>query len=403
MMLYFYKECKVNSFNAYMSYRKFRADHLFTGGQWLDDQHVLVASQEGDIEDIVPLAGAGDDIQVLKGILSPGFINCHCHLELSHLKGVIPEKTGMVDFLLSVMAQRNFLPEQVAAAIADAELSMLRNGIVATGDICNTALTLAQKRQGRMYYHNFIEAMGFVEQVAERRMQESIKVFEQFASIHSTPIAYNSIVPHAPYSVSPKLFDIITHFPGNQLLTMHNQESMAENEFFGNAAGDLKRLYETLNIDISFFKAAGKSSLRHCISHFLRNQTVVLVHNAFTSAEDVQDMSNSEADFYFCLCPNANLYIGNPIPNIDMLRKSPIPIVIGTDSLASNHQLSIISELKTIHQHFPAIPIFELLQWATINGARALDIDKYLGKFEKGLQPGIVLIENDLSAAKRVM
>lgn len=387
-----------------MSYRKFRADNIFTGSQWLNDQHVLITSPEGDIEDIVALPEAGDEIQQLKGILSPGLINCHCHLELSYLKGAIPENTGMVNFLLAVMSQRNFLPEQVASAIADAELSMLRNGIVATGDICNSANTLAQKQQGRMYYHNFIETMGFVEQVAERRMEESLKIFEQFAAHHAVPIAYNSIVPHAPYSVSPKLFDLITHFPGNQLLTMHNQESVAENEFFDKGKGDLTRLYQSLKIDISFFKPAGTSSLRQCASHFLPNQSVILAHNVFTSEEDLRYIAkNGVATFFFCLCPNANLYIGNPLPDINLLRKRGVPIVVGTDSLASNHQLSIVAELKTIHENFPQIEMAELLQWATVNGARALDIDKYLGSFEKGRQPGIVLIESDLSAAKRVL
>jgi aminodeoxyfutalosine deaminase len=389
-----------------MSYRKFRADHLFTGKQWLDDQHVLIISQEGDVEGIVPLGEAGEDIQALPGILSPGLINCHCHLELSHLKGKIPENTGMVDFLLGVMAQRNFSAEQMAAAIADSETAMLLNGIVAVGDICNTTLTLAQKQKGRLYYHNFIEAMGFVEQVAERRLEESRKIFEQFASLSAMPIAYNSIVPHAPYSVSPRLFELITHFPGNQLLTMHNQESMAENEFFGKGTGDFARLYQALQIDISFFRPPGKSSLRHCISHFLPNQTVILVHNAITAEDDVQLVADSRlkmANFFFCLCPNANLYIGNPLPDIDLLRRSKLPVVIGTDSLASNHQLSIVAELKTIHKQFPHIEIFELLQWATINGARALDIDRYLGSFEKGRQPGIVLIENNLGSAKRIL
>jgi cytosine/adenosine deaminase-related metal-dependent hydrolase len=385
-----------------MSYRKFRADHLFTGSQWLDDQHVLIANEEGVIEDIVPLAGAGEDVQSVKGILSPGFINCHCHLELSHLKGAIPEKTGMVDFLLAVMAQRNFSAGQVTAAIADAELSMLKNGIVAVGDICNTVLTIGQKRQGGMYYHNFIEAMGFVEQVAERRFAESLQVFEQFGSLTRSPIIYNSVVPHAPYSVSPRLFDLITHFPGNQLLTMHNQESLAEHEFFDKATGDFKRLYESLQIDISFFNPSGGSSLKHCIDHFLPNQTVILVHNAFTGEDDLQ-LLRGKSNFFFCLCPNANLYIGNKLPDIDMLRQSGIPLVVGTDSLASNHQLSVVAELKTIYQNYPHISIFELLQWATVNGARALDIEKYVGSFEKGSTPGIVLVGNELESAKRLM
>jgi len=389
-----------------MSYRKFRADHLFTGSQWLDDQHVLIATKQGKIEDIVPLTEAGDDVQSLEGILSPAFINCHCHLELSHLKGLIPEKTGMIDFLLGVMTKRIISPEEVFQAIADAEQSMLQNGIVAVGDICNTPLTVKKKQEGRMYYHNFIESMGFVEAVAEKRFADSVKVFEYFASLSSMPIAYNSIVPHAPYSVSPKLFELITHFPGNQLLTMHNQESTAEQEFFDKGTGDFRRLYESLQIDISFFKAPGGSSLRHCVNHFLPNQSVILVHNAYTAEDDVlllMEERYSKMKFFFCLCPNANLYIGNKLPDVDMLRRLQLPLVIGTDSLASNHDLSIVAELKTLHEHFPHIPIYELLQWATVNGARALDIDNYLGSFEKGRQPGIVLVGNDLESVKRLV
>ncbi len=405
-MLYFYKDCKVNSFNASMSYRKFRADHIFTGSQWLNDQHVLIAGSEGDIEAVVPLSEAGDGIEQSPGILSPGLVNCHCHLELSHLKGIIPEKTGMVDFLLAVMQQRNFAPEKIARAIHLAEVEMLRNGIVATGDICNTTNTLPVKQQGLMYYHNFIEATGFVEQTAERRMEESRKIFEQFAALYAIPIESNSIVPHAPYSVSPRLFNLITHFPGNHLLTMHNQESLAENEFFGSGGGDFTRLYKSLKIDISFFKPSNKSSLQYCISHFLPNQTVILVHNAITSLEDVALLTgipSPRANFYFCLCPNANLYIGNPLPDIDMLRNSSIPIVVGTDSLASNHHLNIVAELKAIHEHFPHISIPELLGWATVNGAQALDVGNYLGSFEKGRRPGIILIGNKLDSVKRLL
>lgn len=389
-----------------MSYRKFRADHIFTGSQWLNDQHVLVTGSAGDIEAIVPLPEAGEGIEQLTGILSPGLVNCHCHLELSHLKGAIPGKTGMVDFLLNIMQHRDRAPEIIARSIQVGEMEMLRNGIVATGDICNTTDTIAVKQQGLMYYHNFIEATGFVDQTAEQRLAVAQRVFEQFAALYDLPIESNSIVPHAPYSVSPRLFDLITHFPGNHLLTMHNQESLAENEFIGTGGGDFKRLYEALKIDISFFKPTGQTSLRHCVSHFLPNQTVILVHNAHTSREDVSLVTGKPepmANFYFCVCPNANLYIGNPLPDIDMLRGSGVPIVVGTDSLASNNQLNIVAELKTIHNHFPHIAIAELLQWATINGAKALDVERLFGSFEKGRRPGIVLIGNNLESVKRLL
>ena len=100
-------------------------------------------------------------------------------------------------------------------------------------------------------------------------------------------------------------------------------------------------------------------------------------------------------DYYFCLCPNANLYIGNKLPDIDLLIGSGIPMVIGTDSLASNHQLSILQELKTIRHYYPRVELQTLLSWATINGARALQLDEMLGSFEKGKRPGVVLIKGE--------
>jgi len=85
------------------------------------------------------------------------------------------------------------------------------------------------------------------------------------------------------------------------------------------------------------------------------------------------------------------------------LRKYRAHITIGTDSLASNHQLSVLAELKTIHQQFPTIPVLELLQWGTINGARALQLETTLGSFEAGKQPGVVVIDNDLTTVKRLL
>jgi cytosine/adenosine deaminase-related metal-dependent hydrolase len=82
-----------------MTYRKFKADYLFTGFELAAPDAVLITAGDGIVEAIVPAAEAGEDVETLRGLLSPGFINCHCHLELSHLKGRLPEGSGLVDFL----------------------------------------------------------------------------------------------------------------------------------------------------------------------------------------------------------------------------------------------------------------------------------------------------------------
>ena len=389
-----------------MNYRKYTADHLFTGSEWLSNDSVLITSTEGEIIDIVPAAEAGEGVTSFSGILSPGFVNCHCHLELSHMKGIVPEKTGMVDFLVRVIQQRGFEAEIIYKAIEEAENSMLQNGIVAVGDICNTPNTVEQKKKGRLLYHNFIETMGFIEQTATQRFEASRAVYEQFARLYRNPAASNSIVPHAAYSVSPALFQLITHFPGNHLLTIHNQESGAEREFIEKGTGDFHRLYQALNIDISFYKPRSTGSLPAYLSHFLPNQSLILVHNTNTNKEDLEYLANCQlpiANLFFCVCPNANDYIGNPLPNIELLRQYKAAIVVGTDSLASNHQLSVLAELQTIHKHFRDIEKSELLQWATLNGAKALQLDEVIGSFDAGKKPGVLVIKEDFSKVERLV
>jgi cytosine/adenosine deaminase-related metal-dependent hydrolase len=389
-----------------MGYRKFSAGYLFTGNQLLDQGQVLVTDENGYVQAILPAEEAGEDVQQLRGILSPGFINAHCHLELSHLQGIVPPGTGMIDFLLTVMGRRSFPEEQVLQAIADAENTMLENGIVAVGDICNTADTRGQKKQQGLYYHNFIEAMGFVEATAGDRFNMAKGIWEQFKSLEDSGAGNATIVPHAPYSVSPALFGLIANWTDNKLLSLHNQESAAEDDFFQKGTGDFRRLYEALKLDISFYQPAGKSSLQACLPYFNYQQSLILVHNVMTVEEDLQYIQAAGTHLpalYFCLCPNANLYIGNGLPDIDLLRRYQSTIVIGTDSLASNHQLSVLAELKTLRQHYPAVPMAELLQWATLNGAKALGIENSFGSFEPGKKPGILLVQPDLSGVKRLL
>ncbi len=378
----------------------------------LPQGNVLITDENGVVEGIVPLQDAGDEIESFNGILSPGFINAHCHLELSHLKGRIPEKTGLVEFVFKIITERHFAEEQILAAIEIAEEEMLQNGIVAVGDICNNTLTIQQKKKQRLHYHNFIEVSGFVPEFANERFEKANTVLAEYLStINYQP---STLSPHAPYSVSPQLFELINNATVNELITIHNQETIAEEDFIKNKSGDFLKLYEKMGIDISFFKPTGKSSLQSWLPNINKNQSAILVHNVTTSAEDIAfakiQSLQSKIQNWFCLCPNANLYITNTLPGINMLMEQQCNIVVGTDSLASNHQLNILEEIKTLQHHFPHLKLATMLQWATINGARALQMDNMLGSFEKGKQPGVVLIEgienlqvNGKSASRRIL
>jgi cytosine/adenosine deaminase-related metal-dependent hydrolase len=385
-----------------MQFKKFRADQVFDGYNLLSD-HVLIMTEEGVVENVVPASEAGDDVEQLSGILSPGFVNCHCHLELSHMKGLIPKGTGLVDFVFNVVSQRHFPEEEILLAIEKAEDEMLANGIVAVGDICNNTLTLPQKIKGRIYYHNFVEASGFNPQIADQRFERSLGFFREYAMHYSLPVESNSIVPHAPYSVADELWEKITGFPGNHLMTIHNQETLAEDELFMKGKGDFLRLYQKMGIDIAFFSPTGKSSLQSYLPKFIKNQSVILVHNVHTTEADLLFAKECDKKLTWCLCPNANLYITGQLPAVNLFMKQDCEIVLGTDSLASNDQLSIIEEIKTLRNHFPKIAANQLLSWATINGAKALQMDKLLGSFEKGKQPGVILCDDQFSQSRRLL
>lgn len=375
-------------------YRKFKADNIFDGYQF-QQQQVLITDVAGVVLELVDEKDAGEGIEEYNGIICPGFINAHCHLELSHMKGLIPKHTGLIDFVLKLVNERHFEEPEILNAIEKAEDTMLQNGIVAVGDICNNALTIPQKTKHRLRYHNFIEASGFPPAVAAQRFARAENFYKDF--LFNALSA--SIVPHAPYSVSPEMFALINNFSNNNLLTIHNQEAAAENELFEKGTGVFLRMYAAMGIDISFFKATGKSSLQTWLPYFTKEQTVILVHNVFATESDIEfaklpTVNCQLPTIFYCLCPNANLYISNTLPNVNMLIKNDCNIVLGTDSLASNDQLSIMEEIKTLQDNFPELSLGTLLRWATSNGSKALKMDKQLGSFSKGKQPGVVLIED---------
>ena len=374
-----------------MSLRKLQADYLFNGLEIFSSGKVIICNDKGVIEEILDQKEAGEGIEKFNGILTPGFVNCHCHLELSHMRGLIPERTGLIDFVFSVVTQRHFPEEEIREAIAAAEHEMIQNGIVAAGDISNNLLTIQQKLNHNLHYYNFVEASGWLPDVATQRFARSKEHFDTYSKYLPT-----SIVPHAPYSVSDALWNLIKPYFKNKVVSIHNQETVFEDELFLQNSGDFVRMYQMMNLDNSFYEASGKSSLQTYFSRLEEASHVLLVHNTFTKEQDVTFVKNTRPgnSVSFCLCVNANQYIERSIPPVDILRKQGCNIVLGTDSLASNWSLSILDEMKTIQNKFPSIPLEELLRWATINGAQALQMNDKLGSFEKGKQPGIVLLHN---------
>lgn len=357
---------------------------------------VLVVAGDGKIEAMVPAAEAGDDVRRYSGLLCPGFVNTHCHLELSHMAGVIPPGTGMVDFLLQVMGRRGELGRDPLDAARQADRQMGEAGIVAVGDISNNISTLPIKAGSRLYYHTFVEVMGFLPSSADARLAQARQVYDAARRVLGADAA--SLVPHAPYSVSKPLFEALdkTYEGTRGILSIHNQESEAENQFYREAGGDLLRLYAALGQNIDFFPPYGHSSLETYLPWLDAPSSLLLVHNTASAPGGIRFALDLAArrnqSLFWCLCPGANRYIQRALPPLGLLRDQGCTLTLGTDSLASNDELSILSEIKILREHFPEVPLEEMLGWATLNGAKALNLDGVFGRFAPGTRPGVLLL-----------
>jgi aminodeoxyfutalosine deaminase len=400
-----------------MAYRKFGADQLFDGYHLHGSDKVLITDDSGKVQDIVNASESGDDVEAFSGILSPGLINCHCHLELSHLKNVIQPHTGLIEFLCSVVTKRDFPREVIYQEIIKAEKEMYDNGIVAVGDIGNTADTAEVKSKSKIRWQNFVEVLGFTDEKAEENIEHYKQIAKTLESQKSKIKNQNrtSLVPHAPYSISPKTFELINQLTSKQIISIHNQEHPAEDVLYKTGGGDYLKLFKIFGINESPFPVTGKSSIRSVLPHFNNGQTIFLVHNTFMPEEDVQFAkeyaTENQLTLIWCLCVNANLYIENKTAPIDVFIKNNCPLVLGTDSYSSNWHLSIAKEIQSAIRAMTSGPRIEtvaqitetILQMATINGAKALQWDDELGSFEKGKKPGVVLIDNDFETSKRIL
>jgi aminodeoxyfutalosine deaminase len=388
-----------------MKLRKISAGYVFTlSGKPLKNG-IVVVDNKGEIIDLIDTGGnltETEGVEHYSGILCPGFINAHCHLELSHLKGKIAEESHLPEFLHQIMLHRNGDEDFQEMTARQADRYMWKSGIIAVGDIANSSATLGIKEESPVYYHTFIECFGFLPDRAPRVTEYAEFVSKLYEASH-LPV---SIVPHSPYSVSETLFDLIAEDARKKksIISIHHQESAEDDKMFADKSGDLIKHYnENLKLDTAFWKPTGKSSTRFILDKISDENKLLLVHNTFLGEEDLNLIkgNRSTQNTFFVTCPNANLYIETQLPDYRLLRDSGFPVCIGTDSLASNHTLSILEEMKVIGENFQDITLIELLEWACINGAMAFGIDDWAGSIEIGKKPGINLITGvDLKTMK---
>ncbi len=353
---------------------------------------VISADDDGTITGIQETGETGSESQSVEfynGIIIPGFVNCHCHLELAHLKGVIPEGKGLSDFIMQVRNSRSFQSDEALTGIRKSDRIMSDEGIVLCADICNTSHTFEIKKKSRIKYINLLEVFGIDPLKAEKRI-EDISALETFSEESGLPF---SVVPHSAYSVSLPLFRLLREKTKNNIVTsIHFMESEAEGIFLSGNGGPLRKSYEDSGLlpEIIQVPTDHRSAI---LNEVTLSGNLILVHNTFAGSGIVEEILK-RGNTFWCLCPGSNMYIEEKLPPVEMLISKGCEIVVGTDSPASNKTLSILEELKLISYHFPSVRFEEIIRWATINGARALAEDDNFGEIAPGKKPGLLLLEN---------
>lgn len=314
-------------------------------------------------------------VEFYPGILIPGMINAHCHLELSYLRGAIAEGGGYATFASEIGRVRgNFTLEERLQAAKIADAIMWEQGIEAVADIANDDLVMSIKEHSPIEYKTMFEFFGL--------NNHDTTTLETLASQY--PDA--SVTPHSTYSVQEQEFNYLCQ-KYSSLLSIHFLESENEALLYQHK-GSLNEWYSRMGWECEFLHHITPSQrIANCVPMCGR---VLLVHATCATKEDVatieQALKNSAT---WVLCPESNRYISNLRPPVAMLEEMGVNIAIGTDSLASARKLSMADNMLLLGD----IPLNRLLSYATINGAKALGIDAMKGSIEVGKRPGLVIVD----------
>lgn len=356
----------------------------------------LEFDENGTLTGIGTLTGEMESTEFYNGVLVPGFTNAHCHLELSHLLNKFQQGTGMSGFINQINALRECAGPQERLEAAQHYLDqMYRDGVSAMADISNCNETFAIKAQSPMYTRTFLEVFGTLK-------EEALSVLDEVGKLHqeAQKIGIDAApTPHSPYTMSPELLTLSSAAAvASGYLSYHNQESDEEESLLKTGTGALAENYKGRGLPTP--PVLGKPAVFHFLNCLKKtgkrypNTSILLVHNVATDQESITEVQATLKKVTWVTCPLSNLFIHRQLAPLDLFQKNGLNIAIGTDSLSSNTVLSMIEEIKCILSHFPHIAFEEILQWATLNGARAIGKEAQFGSFEIGKQPGAVLIDH---------
>ena len=377
-----------------MAVERIAAEFVYTleGDQPIKNGYVEYDTENGEILS-VGQCEAGEQVQ--PGAIVPGFVNCHCHIELSHLYKKFRKGTGMAGFIDQINELRDWAGAEVKAQLVQEWMDkMWADGVSAMADISNDDSSFKVKKAHNMYTRTFLEVFGSEPEMCEGVMADvtALKQTADEVGIDAAP------TPHSCYTMSPQLLSASAAAGlESGWLSYHSQESQEEEDLLLTGTG---AMYENRKrAGMSTPPVTGESSLKYFLTRLAAaanppyGQHILLVHNVCLQQGDIDAAKAVMNNVYWAICPLSNIFIHNALPPVELMRRNYLNITVGTDSLSSNDDLDIVKELFCIHDNFKQVPMNEILTWACLNGAKFLAKDAELGTLTPGKRPGIVLVE----------
>ena len=378
-----------------MSCKRVTAEFVYTleSPQPIRNGYVEYDETDGTI---ISVGSCAEGETVEPGALVPGFINAHCHVELSHLHKKFRKGTGMAGFIDQINELRDWAGREAKAQLVQEWMDkMWADGVSAMADISNDDSSFDVKGSHKMYTRTFLEVFGSEPHMCEGVMAEVTELgrVADKAGIDAAP------TPHSCYTMSPQLL-IASAAAGlaKGYLSYHSQESQEEEDLLRSGSG---AMYENRRRSgMSTPPVTGESSLKYFLDRLADakpapyDEHILLVHNVCLAQDDIDAAKKVMNNVYWAVCPLSNIFIHNALPPIPLMRRNGLAITLGTDSLSSNDDLDMVKEMYCLHANFPEVPMSEILTWASMNGAAFLSKEDTLGSLSAGKKPGVVRISD---------
>ncbi|MBU0965234.1 MAG: amidohydrolase family protein [Proteobacteria bacterium] len=315
-------------------------------------------------------------------ILLPALINCHAHLELSHLAVLgqrQPREGGMTGWIGELLAARQNSADDVATAARIALDVLHEQGVARVADIGNLPESAKIGEGHPVQVHFYLEMLGFAQQSAANalaRMQES----------------QGECTSHAPYSNHASLLVAAKQRANSrkQIFSIHVAESRAEIDFLLDGSGPLRSFIEERGFWDGSFVPPGCGAVTYLDRLRIVDDKTLCVHCVHVPDDEIALLAARGAKV--CLCPGSNRYLGVGTAPVEKMVRAGLMPGLGTDSMASNPQFSIWEEMRLLREDHPQLAPATVLTMATRGGAQCLAVHDS-GQLAPAMRADIIAVE----------